>query len=128
MSSFTFVCKFSCICYFSTFVLIFMKFSSKCRAKKLGMIHTIWEVFAYFELGKGPIFGPRFGPGRSLFTTFTWVKIFRIIPYFMILSHTISIIRVKIYDVSFLFLVSIFGVDDHFIETAIILAHLSRRL
>ena len=25
-----------------------------------------WEVFAYYEIGKGPIFDPRFGLGKSL--------------------------------------------------------------
>ena len=52
-----------------------MKFSPKCRTKKLGMIYTIWEVFAYFLIwevfacfliGKGPIFSPKSGLGKSL--------------------------------------------------------------
>ena len=29
-----------------------MKFSAKCITKKLGMIYTIWEVFAYFLIGE----------------------------------------------------------------------------
>ena len=29
---------------------------------------TFWEVFAYFQIGKGPIFCPRFGQGKSLST------------------------------------------------------------
>ena len=40
MFSFTFLCKFSCFCNFAIFVRIFMKFSLKCRPKKLGMICT----------------------------------------------------------------------------------------
>ena len=45
MLSFTFLCKFSCICNFTIFVRIFMKFSPKCRTKILGMIFTIFGSF-----------------------------------------------------------------------------------
>ena len=42
------------------FGLIFMKFQPKCKAKFLGMLYSLcWEVFAYFGIGKGPIFGPK---------------------------------------------------------------------
>ena len=43
-----------------------MKFSSKCKTEKLGMIYTRWEAFAYFLIGKGPIFGPKSSQGNSL--------------------------------------------------------------
>ena len=43
-----------------------MKFSPKCRTKKLGTIYTFWEVFVYFLTGKGPIFGPKSGLGKYL--------------------------------------------------------------
>ena len=52
--------------YFAIFVPIFMKFSPNCRAKELGILFTILEVFAYFWIGKGPIFGPKIGLGKSL--------------------------------------------------------------
>ena len=42
-----------------------MKFSPKCRTKKLGMIYnTIFGSFAHFSIGKGPIFGPKPGLGK----------------------------------------------------------------
>ena len=45
MFSFTFLCKFSCICNFAIFVRIFIKFSPKCRTKKLGSFCSFfnWE-------------------------------------------------------------------------------------
>ena len=47
--TFTFLCKFSCICNFANFVLIFMEFSPKCRTKKLGMIHYIRKFCSFFN-------------------------------------------------------------------------------
>ena len=41
------------------FVQIFMKFSPKCRTKKLGI--PFWEVFTHFWIGEGPLFGPKSG-------------------------------------------------------------------
>ena len=55
MFSFTFLCKFSWICIFAIFVWIFMKFSPKCRSKKLGMIHHFEKVLSHFLIGKGPM-------------------------------------------------------------------------
>ena len=67
MFSFTFLCRSSCICNFDILVRIFMKFSPKCRTKKLGMIYTILECFClYFLIGKETIFGPKSGLGKSL--------------------------------------------------------------
>ena len=45
-----------------------MKFSSKCRTKKLklGIIYTILGSFCSFIIGTGPIFGPKSGLGKSL--------------------------------------------------------------
>ena len=46
-----------------------MKFSPKCRTKKLGMLYTILGSFCSFlnwEGGKGPIFGPKSDLGKSL--------------------------------------------------------------
>ena len=51
MFSFTFLCIFSCICKFGIFVCFFMKFSPKCRTKKLGMIYTILGNFCLFLAG-----------------------------------------------------------------------------
>ena len=48
MFSFTFLCNFSNICNFSTFVWIFMRFSPKCRARNLGMIYTNLGSFGSF--------------------------------------------------------------------------------
>ena len=48
MFSFTFLCKFSCIFHFAIFVQIFMKFSPKCRTKKLGKIYTVLGSFCSF--------------------------------------------------------------------------------
>ena len=74
-NSFTFLCKDSYICNFGIFVRIFIKFSPKCKPKKLGMIYTIWEVFAHLLIGKGQIFGPKTGLGKSLsFDSITGVK------------------------------------------------------
>ena len=59
MFSFTFLCKFSCICNFAIFVQIFMKFSPKCRTKNMGMINTILGSFGSFLIGKEPLYGPK---------------------------------------------------------------------
>ena len=59
MFSFTFLCKCSCICNFAIFVQIFMKFSPKCRTKKLGIIYTILGSFCSFLNWKGPKIRPR---------------------------------------------------------------------
>ena len=48
MFSFTFLFKFSLICNFAIFGQIFMKFSPKCRTRKLGMINTILGSFCSF--------------------------------------------------------------------------------
>ena len=48
------------------FVQIFMKFSPKCRTKKLGMIYTILGSFCSFLIGEEPIFGPTSDLGKSL--------------------------------------------------------------
>ena len=68
MFSFTILYKFSCICNFAIFVRIFIKFSPKCRTKKLGMIYTILGGFSSFLncIGLWPIFGPKSGLGKSL--------------------------------------------------------------
>ena len=54
------------ICNFAIFGPIFMKFSPICRAKELGMLFSVWKVFALFWFGKGPIFGSKIGLGKSL--------------------------------------------------------------
>ena len=41
------------ICNFAIFGPIFMKFSPICRAKELGMLFTIWKVFALFLVWEG---------------------------------------------------------------------------
>ena len=43
-----------------------MKISSKCRAKKLGMIYTILGSFSSFLIGKGSLFGTKLVLGISL--------------------------------------------------------------
>ena len=43
-----------------------MKFSPKCRTKKLGIKTPFWENFAHFLNWKGPITGPKSGLGKSL--------------------------------------------------------------
>ena len=48
-----------------------MKFSPKCRTKKLGMIYTIVGSFCYFLNWKGAIYGPKSGLGKSLYNVFT---------------------------------------------------------
>ena len=49
-----YLCKFSRICFFVCF-LIFLKFSPKCRTKKLGMIYT---TLGSFWFGKELIISP----------------------------------------------------------------------
>ena len=49
-----------------------MKFSPKCRTKKLGMKYTpFWEVLFIFQFGRGPIIGPKSGLGKSLLNSYT---------------------------------------------------------
>ena len=48
---------------FAIFVQIFVKFSPKCRTKKLGMQYTI---LSSFFICKVPIFGPKSCLGKSL--------------------------------------------------------------
>ena len=43
-----------------------MKFSPKCRTKKLGMLYTILVYFCSFLNGKGRLFSPKSGLGKSL--------------------------------------------------------------
>ena len=50
---------------FAIFYPIFMNFSPKCRAKELGIYFTNLGSFAFF-IGKGSIFGPKLGLGKSL--------------------------------------------------------------
>ena len=64
MFSFTFLCKFSCICDFAIFVRIFMKFSPKCRSKKLGMIYTILGSFCSFFNWKRADIRPKIWPRK----------------------------------------------------------------
>ena len=65
------------VCYFG---LIFM-FSPDCRAKKLGMLFTILGSFAHFWIGKGPIFCPRIGLGKSLQLIFHYLISHRLKEY-----------------------------------------------
>ena len=56
MFAFTFLCKFSCICNFAIFDRIFIKFSPKCRTKKLRMIYTNLGNFrSFFNLERADI-------------------------------------------------------------------------
>ena len=66
MFSFTFLCKFSCICNFAFFVRIFMKFSPNVELRNWELYTPFWAVFAYFIIGKGLIFGPKSGLRKSL--------------------------------------------------------------
>ena len=66
MFSFTFLCKFSYICNFAIFVRILLKFSPNVELRNWEWYTPFWEVFAYFPFGKGPIFGPKLGQGKSL--------------------------------------------------------------
>ena len=43
-----------------------MKFSTKCRNKKLGNIYTSLGSICSFLIGMGPIFGPKSDLGKSL--------------------------------------------------------------
>ena len=56
--SFTFLCKFSCICNIGIFYRIFKKISPKCRTKQLGRYPPFWEVLLIFELGRGRYSAP----------------------------------------------------------------------
>ena len=42
-----------------------MKFSPKCRTKKLGMIYIILGCFCSFLIGKGLKFGPKIRPRKA---------------------------------------------------------------
>ena len=55
-----------------------MKFSPKCRTKKLGMIYTIPGCFCSFLIGKGLLFGPKSGLGK-------FVKEFAFLLFIMLL-------------------------------------------
>ena len=66
MFSFTFLCKFLCICNFGIFIWIFMKFSSKCRTKKLEMIYTILGSFSLFLNWEGADIQPQIRPKKIL--------------------------------------------------------------
>ena len=57
--SFTFLCKFSCLCNFAIFVQIFKQISPKCRTKKLGMIYTILGSFCLFLNWEGAYIRPQ---------------------------------------------------------------------
>ena len=56
-----------------------MKFSPKCRIQNLGMIWSIFGSFAHFEIGKGPIFGPKSSLGKSVsgeqVNSASWTKV-----------------------------------------------------
>ena len=54
------------ICNFAFFGLIFMKFAPSCRAIELGMLFTSLGSFYLIRIGKGPVFGPKIGVGKSL--------------------------------------------------------------
>ena len=41
-----------------------MKFSPKCRTKKLGMIHTIWGSFCSFFNREGAVIQPKVRPRK----------------------------------------------------------------
>ena len=62
--SFTFLCKFSCICNFGIFVQIFMNISPKCRAKKLGSIYMILGSFCSYFTWEGANIQPKIWPGK----------------------------------------------------------------
>ena len=57
---------FSCICNFGIFVLIFLKFSPKCRTKKLSMIHTILGSFCSFLNCEGADILPQIRPRKGI--------------------------------------------------------------
>ena len=63
---FTLLCKFSCICNFCKFDQIFMKFSPKCRNKKLGMIYTIFGSFCSPFNWEGAVIWLQSSLGKSL--------------------------------------------------------------
>ena len=64
MFSFTFLCKVSCICSFSIFVPILIKFSPKYRAKYLGMIFKILGSFCSVFNWKGANIWPQIRPRK----------------------------------------------------------------
>ena len=70
MFSFTFLCKFSCICNFAIFVQFFIKFSPKCKTKKLKWYTLFSGSFCSFLNWEGadirPQIRPRKSPGRLL--------------------------------------------------------------
>ena len=77
MFSFTFLCKFSCICNFGIFDQIFMKFSPKCRNKKLGMIYTILGSLCSFLNWEETIIQPQIRPRKipvHVFSCFVTLK------------------------------------------------------
>ena len=49
-------------CNFAIFGPTFMKFLPDCRAKELGIMFTIWEVFAHFLIRKGTEIRPKSRP------------------------------------------------------------------
>ena len=73
MFSFTFLCKFSCICNFAIFDWIFIKFSPKSKSKKLGMIYIILGSFCsllnWEEADIQPQFRPRKIPVYDVIST-----------------------------------------------------------
>ena len=68
MFSFTFLCKFLCICNFGTcfFFRFSWNFQQNVELRNWEWYTSFWEVFAYFWNGKGQIFGPKSGLGKSL--------------------------------------------------------------
>ena len=50
--------------FFAIFVLIFIKFSPKCRTKKLGMIYTILGSLCSFLNWEGDNIRPQIGPWK----------------------------------------------------------------
>ena len=49
------------MCNFNIFGLLSYNFH-----QNVGILFTIWEVYAHIWIGKGPIFGPKIELGKSL--------------------------------------------------------------
>ena len=58
--------KFSCIYNFAIFVQISWNFHQNIAKRNWEWYTPFWEVFAQFWIGKGLIFGPKSGLGKSL--------------------------------------------------------------
>ena len=60
------------ICNFPIFGQTFMKFSSKWR---LGILFIILGSYCSIINWEGPIFGPKFGIGKSLYTVLVQIQL-----------------------------------------------------